>query len=120
MKDINKVKVSILVPAFNVKAYLDECLQSLLSQSLKEIEIVVADDGFTDQTATACPNTKEYPMHGMFVWYKPKGNTYPLWIVMTPLLPLRWKNFITGQKQQIRTLFWEAYFIAIQTASKFV
>lgn len=52
MKDINKIKVSILVPAYNVEAYLDECLQSLLSQTLKEIEIVVVDDGSTDQTAT--------------------------------------------------------------------
>lgn len=52
MKDINKIKVSILVPAYNVEAYLDECLQSLLSQTLKEIEMVVVDDGSTDQTAT--------------------------------------------------------------------
>lgn len=52
MKDINKIKVSILIPAYNVEAYLDECLQSLLSQTLKEIEMVVVDDGSTDQTAT--------------------------------------------------------------------
>ena len=52
MKDINKIKVSILVPAYNVEAHLDECLQSLLSQTLKEIEMVVVDDGSTDQTAT--------------------------------------------------------------------
>jgi len=49
---MDKIKISILVPAYNVEAYLDECLQSLLSQTLKEIEIVVVDDGSTDQTAT--------------------------------------------------------------------
>ena len=49
---MDKIKVSILVPAYNVEAYLDECLQSLLSQTLKEIEIVVVDDGSSDRTAT--------------------------------------------------------------------
>ena len=49
---MDKTKVSILVPTYNVEAYLDECLQSLLSQTLKEIEIVVVDDASTDQTAT--------------------------------------------------------------------
>lgn len=49
---MDRIKVSILVPAYNVEAYLDECLQSLLSQTLKEIEIVVVDDGSTDRTAT--------------------------------------------------------------------
>ena len=46
------MKVSILVPAYNVESYLDECLQPLLSQTLKEIEIVVVDDGSSDRTAT--------------------------------------------------------------------
>lgn len=49
---MDKIKVSILVPAYHVEAYLDECLQSLLSQTLKEIEIVVVDDGSSDRTAT--------------------------------------------------------------------
>ena len=49
---MDKIKVSILVPAYNVEAYLDECLQSLLSQTLKEIEIVLVDDGSSDRTAT--------------------------------------------------------------------
>lgn len=48
---MDKIKVSILVPAYNVEAYLDECLQSLISQTLREIEVVVVDDGSTDQTA---------------------------------------------------------------------
>lgn len=49
---MDKIKVSILVPAYNVESYLDECLQSLLSQTLKEVEIVVVDDGSSDRTAT--------------------------------------------------------------------
>lgn len=42
--------VSIVVPAFNAAAYLDEALASLRSQSLADIEIIVVDDGSTDGT----------------------------------------------------------------------
>lgn len=44
------VKVSIILPVFNVARYLDETFQSLLKQSLKEIEIIVVNDGSTDES----------------------------------------------------------------------
>lgn len=47
---MNKIKVSILIPAFNVAPYLEECLCSLTRQTLKEIEIIVVNDGSTDNT----------------------------------------------------------------------
>ena len=47
---MNSIKVSILVPAFNVEEYIDDCLQSLMHQTLKEIEVIVVDDGSTDKT----------------------------------------------------------------------
>ena len=41
-------KVSVIVPVFNVKAYLNECLDSILAQTLPEIEIICGDGGSTD------------------------------------------------------------------------
>ena len=38
-------KVSIIVPIYNMELYLKECLDSILSQTLKEIEEVCIDDG---------------------------------------------------------------------------
>lgn len=38
-------KVSIVVPVYRVECYLDRCVQSLVNQTLKEIEIILVDDG---------------------------------------------------------------------------
>lgn len=43
--------ISIIVPVYNVEKYLAECLDSLLSQSFKDIEIICINDGSTDHSA---------------------------------------------------------------------
>ncbi len=52
-------KVSILVPIFNVEKYLKECLDSLINQTLEDIEIICIDDGSTD---TSPQILKEYSL----------------------------------------------------------
>lgn len=44
-------KVSVLVPIYNVEAYLRQCLESLVNQSLSDIEIICINDGSTDGSA---------------------------------------------------------------------
>src|SRR5437764_6840572 len=43
-------RVSVVVPMFNVAAYVEDCLTSLAQQSLTDIEVVMVDDGSTDET----------------------------------------------------------------------
>ena len=50
----NNPQISIIVPVYNVKEYLKECLDSLLSQSFKNYEIVLVDDGSTDGSSEMC------------------------------------------------------------------
>ena len=45
-------KVSIIMPAYNVEQYIRECMDSVIAQTLADIEIIVVDDGSTDSTGT--------------------------------------------------------------------
>ena len=43
-------KVSVIVPVYNVEQYLSDCLESICRQTLKGIEIIVVNDGSTDNS----------------------------------------------------------------------
>lgn len=47
-------KVSIIVPVYNVEAYLEMCVESLTAQTLKDIEIILVDDGSPDNSGKMC------------------------------------------------------------------
>lgn len=42
-------KVSVIVPFYNVEDYIEKCLDSLVNQTLEEIEILVVNDGSKDR-----------------------------------------------------------------------
>lgn len=48
------MKVSIIVPAYNAEATIEKCIDSILSQTLWELELIVIDDGSTDRTGELC------------------------------------------------------------------
>ncbi len=51
-----KIKVSVIVPMYNVENYIAECIESVLGQSLTQIELICVNDGSIDQTLTICNN----------------------------------------------------------------
>lgn len=46
--------VSVIVPVYNVERYLDECIESICASTLKNIEILLIDDGATDSSGDKC------------------------------------------------------------------
>lgn len=47
-------KISIIVPVYNAEKYIERCIKSLINQTLKEIEILLIDDGSQDKSAKIC------------------------------------------------------------------
>ena len=54
---MDNIKVSVILPVYNGEKYIKKCMESLISQTLKEIEIICVDDGSVDGTLEAL---KEY------------------------------------------------------------
>jgi amino acid adenylation domain-containing protein len=52
--NFNKTMISVIIPAYNSAQYLPEAIESVLSQTHSGCEIIVVDDGSTDQTHTIC------------------------------------------------------------------
>lgn len=50
----NKIKVSVVIPVFNVEKYLSACVNSVLNQTLKDIEIILVDDESPDNCPLMC------------------------------------------------------------------
>ena len=46
--------ISVIVPVYNVEDYLCQCLDSILRQSYKNLQIILVDDGSTDQSGKIC------------------------------------------------------------------
>ena len=67
------MKVSIIVPVYNTELYLKECLDSLLNQTIKNYEVIVIDDGSTDNSLKII---KEYhEKHPKIIKYKSIKNS---------------------------------------------
>ena len=46
--------ISIIVPIYNVELYLEKCIESIINQTYKNLEIILVDDGSTDSCGKIC------------------------------------------------------------------
>ena len=51
--------ISVIVPVYNVETYLDQCMESIVAQSYRHMEILVVDDGSTDSSGEKCDHWAE-------------------------------------------------------------
>lgn len=51
--------VSVIVPIYNVEKYLNECIESIVAQTYKNIEIILVDDESTDNCGLLCEQWRE-------------------------------------------------------------
>lgn len=48
------MKVSIIIPVYNVEKYLSRCIKSVLDQTYKDVEVILVDDGTKDSSGVMC------------------------------------------------------------------
>ncbi len=72
-KDVAKQKVSVIVPVFNGEKYLQECLDSIYSQTFQDYEILVINDGSSDDTPRILKENKKHHQKLRVITQKNQG-----------------------------------------------
>lgn len=67
------MKLSVIVPMYNVSAYVRECLDSLVCQTLQDMEVIMVDDGCTDDTPSIAQEYANYNMNFHLIHKKNGG-----------------------------------------------
>ena len=66
-------KISVLIPVYNVEDYLKECLDSVCSQSFKDIEIICVNDGSSDDSLNILKNYSDVDSRIRIISQRNKG-----------------------------------------------
>ena len=64
--------VSIIVPIYNKEKYLEKCLDSILGQTYRDLEIILVDDESTDNSLAICQRYAEKDLR-IKIYHKPNG-----------------------------------------------
>ena len=67
--------VSIIVPIYNKEKYLEKCLDSILGQTYRDLEIILVDDGSTDNSLAICQHYAEKDPR-IKIYHKPVSYTH--------------------------------------------
>ena len=51
---MEKRLISIIIPVYNVEEYIEQCIQSVINQTYKKLEIILIDDGSLDKSGKIC------------------------------------------------------------------
>ena len=54
MKNQDNELITIVVPVYNVERYVEQCVQSVLNQTYRNLQILLVDDGSTDSSGEIC------------------------------------------------------------------
>lgn len=57
---VDSVKISVIVPIYNSDKYLEQCIDSLVNQTYRDLEIILVDDGSIDGSSMICERYAEY------------------------------------------------------------
>ncbi len=116
---LNIKKIYIIIPIFNKRIFLDECLNSVINQSLNNIEIICIDDGTTDNSSTILYNFTKYDDRFVIIDKKTKEqdfqetkelilvkeNLFLSWIQTINIIIIFLYNFYKKMQKDIKQLY---------------
>lgn len=71
----NKGLISVIVPVYNVRKYIEKCIYSIINQTYKNLEIIIIDDGSTDGSETLCDKFKDKDQRVIVLHQKNSGQS---------------------------------------------
>lgn len=69
-----EVEISIIIPAYNCEKFIERCIYSLINQKLKNYEIIIVNDGSSDNTEKICKKIIEKNIEKKIILYNKKNN----------------------------------------------
>ena len=103
--------ISIIIPVYNMEKYLDRCIESVISQTFKNWEVILIDDGSTDSSPGICEKYSLLDIRIKTIHQKNQGPSASrnkgldtLFIFLTPMiscLPMHWIFYILLQKKMM-------------------
>jgi glycosyltransferase involved in cell wall biosynthesis len=73
---INAPLVSVIIPAFNAEAFISNCMDSIINQTYKNIEVIIVDDGSTDRTKEIIHSFKKNYNNITYIYQPNQGCSY--------------------------------------------
>lgn len=105
-------KVSIIVPVYNVELYLEKCLSSLVGQTLKEIEIIVVNDGSEDHSQQIIEDFQQKYPDKVFGFVKENGGLSDARNFGIDRAKGQYFGFVDSDDHVSETMFQEMYDLA--------
>lgn len=105
-------KVSVIVPVYNVEHYLEKCLSSLVNQSLQEIEILVVNDGSTDNSQQIIDDFQQRFPEKIFPFVKENGGLSDARNFALDRASGEFIGFVDSDDYVTETMFDEMYHLA--------
>lgn len=102
-------KISVIIPAYNIENEISRCLDSVLNQIYKNIEIIVVDDGSTDRTLEIL-NTYEQKYDNIFVVHQENKGVFSARLSGIQKATGEWIGFVDGDDEIER----EMYFVLMK------
>ncbi len=114
MSEKLKIKVSIIVPVYNVELYLEKCLLSLVNQTLQEIEILVVNDGSKDQSQKIIEKFQQKFSNKIFGFIKENGGLSDARNFGIDKAKGKYIGFVDSDDYVSETMFEEMYNLAVK------